>query len=233
MTYRFANRVEAGKELAKKLVRFSKDSLTTVLALPRGGVPVAHEVARVLRAPLDVFVVRKLGTPVDPELAMGAVASGGVRVLNDQVIRMARVTKEAIEEVTKKERAEIARRESFYRGRARPLSLAGKTVILVDDGIATGSTMLAAVQAVRELKPAEVVVAVPVSSIEAYRSVESVADGVECVFVPENLLSVGQWYQDFRQTTDEEVRFLLEESLEPSQTREGPGEGRARCAKDA
>jgi predicted phosphoribosyltransferase len=180
-----------------------------VLALPRGGVPVAFEVARSLGAPMDVFVVRKLGMPGHPELAMGAIASGGVRVMNEDVFRWYRPSASAIEAVIRAEHAELERRERAYRDGRPPLPIEGRTVILVDDGLATGSTMRAAVQAVRRLRPARVVVAVPVGARETCEALRKIADEVVCALVPEPFSAVGLWYIDFSQTTDDEVRQLL------------------------
>ena len=205
----FADRRGAGDALAARLHEFTGRSDVVVLALPRGGVPVGHQVALRLGVELDVFVVRKLGLPGHPEFAMGAVASGGVRVLNEEVVARYRVPPAAIEAVARQERAEIERREQAYRD-GRPLSpVEGRTVILVDDGLATGSTMRAAVLAVRRLGPGRVVVAVPVGSWQACRDLREVADDVVCPFTPEPFEAVGLWYQDFAQTTDEEVRQLL------------------------
>jgi predicted phosphoribosyltransferase len=205
----FANRRAAGAVLAGRLRRFAQRDDVVVLALPRGGVPVANEVSLALGAPLDVFVVRKLGFPGHPELAMGAIAGGGVRVLNEDVVRWSRIPDAAIEAVTRTERAELERRERAYRdGRAR-VPIDGRTVILVDDGLATGSTMRAAVLAVRKLDPAQVVVAVPVGARETCEELRDIADEVVCAFIPEPFSAVGLWYADFSQTTDEEVRHLL------------------------
>jgi putative phosphoribosyl transferase len=179
------------------------------LALPRGGVPVAYEVARRLGAPMDVFVVRKLGMPGYPELAMGAIASGGVRVMNDDVLTLYRPTASAIEAVTREERGELERRERAYRD-GRPLApVKGRVATLVDDGLATGSSMRAAVLAVRRLHPARVVVAVPVGAREACDTLREIADDVVCLSMPKPFSSVGMWYVDFSQTTDQEVRQLL------------------------
>jgi predicted phosphoribosyltransferase len=182
-----------------------------VLALPRGGVPVAHEVARALEVPMDVFLVRKLGLPGHQELAMGAIAMGGVRALNPDVVRQLRVPERIIDAVAERESRELKRREELYRG-DRPMPvLAGKTVILVDDGLATGATMRAAVDAVKQLNPAEVVVAVPVAAEQSCRMLQPLADKVVCPVTPEPFHAVGLWYEDFSQTTDEEVRHLLQE----------------------
>jgi len=207
----FANRREAGVELASQLRQYAGRTDVVVLALPRGGVPVAYEVAEALDAPLDIFLVRKLGLPGHPELAMGAIASGGVRVLNEDVVRWYSVPERAIEAVAREEQAELERREREYR-RGRPLiDLRGKTVILVDDGLATGSTMKAAVGAVRQHGPARVVVAVPVGAPAACEEFSDITDETVCARAPEPFSAVGQWYYDFSQTTDEEVRQLLED----------------------
>jgi putative phosphoribosyl transferase len=205
---RFADRREAGVVLATELQHLDSDDVV-VLALPRGGVPVAYEVARRLGAPMDVFVVRKLGMPGYPELAMGAIASGGVRVMNDDVLTWYRPSASAIEAVTLEERAELERRERAYRD-GRPLApVKGRVAILVDDGLATGSSMRAAVLAVRRLHPARVVVAVPVGAREACDTLREIADDVVCLSMPKPFSSVGMWYVDFSQTTDQEVRQLL------------------------
>jgi predicted phosphoribosyltransferase len=205
----FRDRTEAGAVLAHWLRRYADRDGVIVLALPRGGVPVGFEVAGALRAPLDVFVVRKLGVPWHPELAMGAIAAGGVRVLNDDVISALRISDDVIEGVAAEETDELQRREGAYRdGRPRP-EIRGKIVILVDDGLATGSTMRAAVAAVRELGPARVVVAVPVGAPDTCRELEAEADELVCPARPEPFYGVGTWYDDFGQTTDDEVRDLL------------------------
>jgi putative phosphoribosyl transferase len=211
----FADRHEAGVRLAAQLRQFAGRSDVVVLALPRGGVPVGSEVARALGAPLDVFVVRKLGLPGHPELAMGAIASGDVRVLNEDVVRWYRIPESAIEAVTRAERAELERRERAYRDGRAPVPIEKRTVILVDDGLATGSTMRAAVLAVRRLHPARVVVAVPVGARETCEALRDTADEVVCAFVPEPFSAVGLWYADFSQTTDEEVRHLLADLAAP------------------
>lgn len=180
-----------------------------MLALPRGGVPVGFEVAEALGAALDIFLVRKLGMPGHPEFAMGAIASGGIRVLSDDVIQMYGVSAEAIERVARAEQAELERREREYRQNHQAVDLAGKTVILVDDGLATGSTMRAAVEAVRRHGPARVIVAAPVGAPSTCADFRAVADEVVCAQTPEPFSAVGLWYQDFSQTTDDEVRDLL------------------------
>ena len=204
----YTDRHEAGVALADRLPDFAGRDVA-VLGLPRGGIPVAYQVARALHAPLDVFVVRKLGLPGHPELAIGAIASGGVRVLNDNVVRQLRVPNAAIEAVARTEQIELERRERAYRGERTSVSIEGRVVILVDDGLATGSTMRAAVLAVRRLIPAEIVVAVPVGARETCRRLAEVADEVVCAMMPEPFTAVGLWYDNFDQTTDDEVRRLL------------------------
>jgi putative phosphoribosyl transferase len=206
----FTDRRTAGVQLAGYLRGYAGRSDVVVLALPRGGVPVGYEVAQALSAPLDVFVVRKLGLPGQKELAMGAIASGGVRVMNDDVVSVARPSPAAIETVTRAERAELERRELAYRNGRSPSPVKGRVVILVDDGLATGSTMQAAVLAIRQLGPARVVVAAPVGSREACTRLRRDADDVICPLTPEPFSAVGLWYADFSQTTDNEVRQLLE-----------------------
>ena len=205
----FADRREAGIELAAALAQYQGRDDLVVLALPRGGVPVAFEVARILEAPLDVFVVRKIGMPGDPEFAIGAIASGGVRVLSEDVIRGQQIPAAAIEAVAQRELVELARRELDYR-QGRPLiPLRGRTVILVDDGLATGLSMRAAVEAVRAYEPARIIVAVPVGAPTACEDLAAVTDQTVCVRMPESFSAVGRWYRDFSQTTDAEVRSLL------------------------
>jgi predicted phosphoribosyltransferase len=205
----FANRREAGVELATRLDRYRKRDDVVVLGLPRGGVPVAFEVARALGAPLDVFLVRKLGVPRHRELAMGAIASGGVRVLNDEVVGWYGVPKTVIDAVAREELVELDRRERAYRDDRPLLDVRNQTVILVDDGLATGSSMKAAVEAVRALGPAHIVVAVPVGAPETCGALKGAADEVVCARTPEPFSAVGLWYEDFAQTTDDEVRDLL------------------------
>jgi predicted phosphoribosyltransferase len=206
----FRDRADAGRRLAQALARWENARDLLVLALPRGGVPVGYEIARALHAPLDVFVVRKLGVPGQEELAMGAVASGGIRVLNQEVVAaLGRFAPGAIEEATAREVAEVRRREEQYRG-ARPFpDLKGKTVILVDVGLATGATMRAAARAVRARAPARLVIAVPVAAESTCREMRGEADEVVCALTPELFFGVGQFYEDFSQTTDETVRDLL------------------------
>jgi len=208
----FRDRREGGAALATKLAQYAGRPDAIVLALPRGGVPVAHEVATSLGVPLDVFLVRKLGTPGHRELAMGAIASGGVRVLNDEVVRWYGIPEGAINAVARTEQMELERREREYRRDRPPRDLGGLIVILVDDGLATGSTMRAAVEAVRLYKPSRVVVAVPVAAAETCREFRVLADEIVCAKTPEPFSAVGQWYVDFSQTTDDEVRALLEDA---------------------
>jgi putative phosphoribosyl transferase len=214
MLYR--DRSEAGRRLAERLTEYAGRDELLVLALPRGGVPVAAEVARALRAPLDVFLVRKLGVPGQEELAMGALASGGVRVLNEEVVRALEVTPEELAEASARERRELERREAAYRASRPAPEVCGRTVILVDDGLATGSTMRAAVAALRRRQPARIVVAVPVGAADTCADLAEAADEVVCVRSPRPFLSVGSWYDDFRQTTDAEVSELLQSAADPA-----------------
>lgn len=204
----FSDRREAGRELAALLPPIGSDDVV-VLALPRGGVPVAYEIARALGAPLDVFLVRKLGTPGHPELAMGAIASGGIRVLNDEVVQYLNIPAELIDAIAEREQAELERREAAYRRGGPMPPLKNRTIILVDDGLATGSTMKAAVEAVKQEQPARVIVAVPVGAPETCRALTHIADEVICARMPSPFSAVGQWYRDFTQTTDDEVTELL------------------------
>jgi predicted phosphoribosyltransferase len=205
----FRDRREAGRVLAGLLEHYRDRPDVVVLALPRGGVPVAFEVASALDAPLDVFLVRKLGTPGHDELAMGALAGGGVIVLNEDVVRGLNISSEAIQEVADRESRELTRREQVYReGRPTP-DVAGKTVILVDDGLATGSSMRAAIVALREQQPGRIVVAVPAAPSSTCRELENEVEEVVCAMTPSPFLAVGNAYRDFTQTTDEEVRELL------------------------
>ena len=206
----FRDRYDAGHQLAAKLSAFALRPDVFVLALPRGGVPVGFEVADGLGAPLDIFVVRKLGVPDHEELAMGAIASGGVRVLDRQVIAMANVSDEEVQRVTQAEEQELARRERRYRGDRPFPDLRGKTAILVDDGLATGSTMRAAVAALRQEGPSRVIVAVPVAAPDVCAAFQGVADEIVCAATPTPFHAVGLWYDDFTQTTDDEVRDLLD-----------------------
>ncbi len=205
----FKDRHEAGEILAGKIDKYASRDDVIVLGLPRGGVPVAFEIAKRIGAPLDVFIVRKLGVPGFEELAAGAIASGGVRVFNDEVMRALPNAMQIIDEVTDREEAEIERREKLYRGDRPPLDVRGKIVILVDDGLATGATMRAAVKALRERGAAKIIVAVPVGAPETCRELQSLADETICATAPEYFQAVGQFYENFSQTTDDEVRELL------------------------
>jgi putative phosphoribosyl transferase len=211
-TYIFRDRAEAGRLLAAKLREYANRSDVVVLALPRGGVPVAFEVARALNAPLDVFVVRKLGVPGHEELAMGAIASGGVRVLNQDVLRALGISRGVVDLVAEREQRELLRREREYRDGRAPLDIRNRTVILVDDGLATGSSMRVAAIALKQKGPAEIIAAVPVGAPETCAEFESEVDKVVCATTPRRFRAVGEWYRDFSQTSDEEVRDLLSEA---------------------
>jgi putative phosphoribosyl transferase len=206
----FRDRVEAGELLAAKLAEYRDRDDVIVLALPRGGVPVAREVARTLGVPFDVYVVRKLGVPGHEELAMGAIATGGVRQVNRDVVEALGIPGNVIDAVAERELRELERREQAYRGNRAPMPVTNKTVILVDDGLATGSTMRAAVMAVRQQQPARVVVAVPVGAPSTCAELAAEADDVVCVRTPDPFVAVGLWYRDFTPTTDYEVCALLE-----------------------
>ncbi len=208
----FRDRTEAGKMLAKELTAYANRNDVLVLALPRGGVPVAFEVARILNAPLDIFLVRKLGLPCHEELAMGAIATGNIRVLNRDVVSQLRIPESVINEVAERERHELARREHLYRDDRPAPDVRGKTVILVDDGLATGSTMYAAITALRQQQPARIIVAVPTAAPATCDAFRDVVDEIICAVTPEPFYSVGAWYDDFSQTTDEEVRNLLKKA---------------------
>ncbi|WP_437855935.1 phosphoribosyltransferase [Sorangium sp. So ce363] len=212
----FHDRSDAGERLGAQLDHYARRADVVVLGLPRGGVPVAFEVARRLGALCDVFVVRKLGVPGQEELAMGAIASGGVRVLNEEVVDALGFTEREIADAELLEREELERREREYRGGRPPLDIHGRVVILVDDGLATGATMRAAVKALRRLSPARIVVAVPVAAPSTCEALQGEADEVVCAVTPEPFVAVGLWYQDFSQTTDEEVRALLERAARPT-----------------
>jgi putative phosphoribosyl transferase len=210
VSFRFQDRAQAGRLLAEKLASFSYRPEVVVLGLPRGGVPVAFEVARRLQAALDVFLVRKLGVPGHEELAMGAIATGDICFLNDNVIRSLGIAPEIVDRVIARERHELEERERALRT-GRPVELRNRVVVLVDDGLATGASMRAAVMAVRERHPARVIAAAPVAACEAYNDFTQLADEMVCVQTPANFEGVGQWYEDFTQTSDEEVRLLLEQ----------------------
>jgi putative phosphoribosyl transferase len=206
----YRDRRDAGRALATALSKYKGEPQLLVLALPRGGVPVGYEVAGALEAPLDVFVVRKLGVPGREELAMGALASGGARVLNQEVISALGISHASIQATVVKEQRELKRREQIYRGQRLPLEVTTRTVILVDDGLATGSTMRAALAGLRQLSPRQLVVGVPVAAPETCQELSNEADDVVCAAMPQPFHSVGLWYRDFSQTTDQEVRELLE-----------------------
>lgn len=209
MIRRFRNRIDAGRTLASRLTAYAHRPDVLVLGLPRGGIPVAYEVARELGVPLDVFVVRKLGMPGHEEYAIGAIATGGVRIINEEAIRTFGVTDAEIEAVTAEELRELDRRERRYRDNRPPPTVAGKTIILVDDGLATGSTMRAAVEALRQEGPARIVVAVPTAAPETCDEMAGHVDEMICAMTPEPFYAVGLWYDDFGQTSDEEVHDLL------------------------
>ena len=206
----FRDRPQAGQLLSKKLGRYANRADVIVLALPRGGVPVAREIARSLRAPLDVFLVRKLGAPGQEELAMGAIASGGVRILNQDIVQTMGIPAHVIDSVTATEVQELARRERLYRGDRPAPDVMGRTVILVDDGLATGATMRAAVAALRRMKPRRIVIAVPIAAVPTRQEFGREVDEIICLHTPEPFFSVGFWYDDFSQTTDEDIREMLE-----------------------
>jgi putative phosphoribosyl transferase len=208
----FRDRRDAGKKLARKLFAYAARPDVTILALPRGGVPVGYEVARALNAPLDIFIVRKLGMPGREELAIGAIASGGIRILNKDIIRMLSIPDEVINFVVKRELQELQRREDLYRGGRTAPEARDRTVILIDDGLATGASMRAAVAGLRAQHPARIVVAVPAAAPETCDAFQSEVDEIICASTPEPFYGVGHWYEDFSQTTDEEVRNLLQEA---------------------
>lgn len=223
----FADRREAGRLLSAALGQYAGRNDVLVLGLPRGGVPVAFEVARALGAPLDVYVVRKLGAPFQEELAVGAVASGGATVLNSELVAALGIEPEELDAMVARERFEVTRREQSYRGERQPIDPVGRTAILVDDGLATGASMRAAVAGLRQLGPGGIVVAVPVAPPEACALLAQEADHVVCLLTPDPFTAVGMWYDDFAQTTDDDVRALLAESEqrrdEPATTPAGPG----------
>ncbi|MDB6041095.1 MAG: putative phosphoribosyltransferase [Verrucomicrobiales bacterium] len=219
-TVRYQNRRDAGKALARHLSAYQDAPDAIVLALPRGGVPVAYEVAERLHLPLDLFMVRKLGVPLFEELAMGAIASGGVRILNEEVINRLRITPQIIDAATEEQQDELRRREFRYRGDRPPLDLDGKRVILIDDGLATGSSMRAAIQALRLLNPEEITVAVPVGCLEICEQLQKEVGEVICAKTPEPFQAVGQWYADFGQTNDAEVTELFNRSAHHRRVRE-------------
>lgn len=212
MNATFENRYTAGRRLGDALPDYRDIPDLLVLALPRGGVPVGYEVARVLGAELDVMVVRKLGVPYQPELAMGAIATAGAQYFNDDVILSSGLKQEQVDAVIREQQAELERREKAYRGEKQPPAIRGRTVIVVDDGIATGASIQVAIKALRSLEPETIVVAVPVAPIEGARRLTAVADDFVCLLTPTPFYAVGQWYRDFRQTTDDEVHELLEKA---------------------
>jgi len=211
---RFRDRADAGRYLGEVLSKYAGRGDVVVLALPRGGVPVGFEVAQALKAPLDVFVVRKLGVPGHEELAFGAIASGGARILNHDVVRHVGLTVEAVETISERERRELIRREGLYRGERPVRKLAAKTVILVDDGLATGASMRAAIAAVRAQSPARIVVAVPTAALDACAALGAEVDELVSPLRPENFYAVSLWYDRFEQVSDDEVRTLLERATE-------------------
>lgn len=217
----FKNREEAGRILANRLLTKYADQKPIVLGLPRGGIPVAFEVAKALKAPLDIYVVRKLGVPEHEELAMGAIASGDVRVLNKPVVEDLLISEEAIETETRKEQEELKRRELLYRGKRPPLDVSNRTVILVDDGIATGSTIRAAIAALKKQNAGRIVVAVPVAPASTIDELKTEVDEVICVSTPEFFYAISLWYDEFPQTSDEEVRELLKKAEKKKQAATG------------
>lgn len=214
MLGRYKNRQHAGHELADALMQYQNQQDTVVLGLPRGGVPVAAEVAQTLNLPLDILIVRKLGTPGQEEMAMGAIASGGVRTLSKELIQTLNISPSEIEAITQRELQELKRRESAYRADRAMLELHNKTVILVDDGMATGSTMKVAIQVVKQHNPARIIVALPVGSKGACMEIGQMVDELNCLMVPREFGGVGAWYDKFDRTTDEEVRHLLKQAYQ-------------------
>jgi len=212
----FEDRPDAGRKLAERLRAYADRQDVLVLGMPRGGVPVAFEVAQALHAPLDVFLCRKLGVPLQEELAFGAIALGGVRVLDEQIVEAAGLGRTEIDAITARERRELERREDVYRAGRAPLDVAGRTVIIVDDGIATGASMFASVRALRLLKPARIVVAVPVAPDSTCRRLGREVDELVCVHRPSSFYAIGQYYLDFKQLTDGEVVELLERAAAPA-----------------
>jgi predicted phosphoribosyltransferase len=215
MAKTYLDREDAGKKLAAALHKYQGQNDVVVFGLPRGGVPVAFEIARQLEAPLDILVVRKIGLPGQPELAMGAVASGGVIIRNEHVIRAVRIGPDRFDEAVEAARAELTEREAALRGTGLSVDPTDKTVIVVDDGMATGSTMRAAVEALRTMQPARIIIAVPVGAPEVVDQLGAIADEVVCLLTPRNLVAVGAWYRNFGQTTEMEVRRLLDASIRP------------------
>lgn len=221
MNERYRDRAEAGRELAKRLQKYAGMPDLLVLALPRGGIVVAYEVSISLNGELDVFLVRKLGAPYEPELAMGAIAEGGILLLNDAVVKYLSISKETIEETAQQELAELQRRQQLYRnGRPSP-RISGRPVIVVDDGVATGATMKAALKAIRRKEPSVLVAAVPVGAQSTCLELKAAADEVVCLEMPEPFMAVGLWYEDFRQIEDSEVTELLQKAFERQKNEEG------------
>lgn len=212
---RFQNRTHAGQLLAQRLASYAGQPDVLVLGLPRGGVPVAYEIARALHAPLDVWVVRKLGAPQQPELAIGAVAPGRTQILSSRLVAQLDISQDQLDKIVARERDELDRRLAAYSGNRPPIDIRGKTILLVDDGLATGASVRAAIASLRPLQPARIVVGVPVSDPGVCQRLTSRADEVVCLYTPPHLDAVGQWYEDFAQTTDDEVRDLLRRSAEP------------------
>jgi predicted phosphoribosyltransferase len=209
---RFPDRREAGKELAQRLLKLKEQSDVIVLALPRGGVPVAYEVARILNVPLDVFIVRKLGLPGQEELAIGAIASGGIRILNEDMVHAMKIDSAVIDYLTKRELEELRRREEEYRGNRSIPEINDRTVVVVDDGLATGASMFAAARALRKQHPRKIIVAVPAAAPQAIDLLRPEVDDIVYVLFPEPFEGVGKWYENFSQTTDDEVRSLLDDA---------------------
>ena len=228
MSTRFRDRTEAGRVLAAKLEKYAGRPDVLVLALPRGGVPVGFEVAAALDAPLDVFLVRKLGVPGHQELAMGAIATGGVRVLNDEVVQGLGIPADAIYQVATREQEELERRERAYRGDRPPPDVRGRIAILVDDGLATGSTMRAAVAALRQQQPARIIVAVPTAAPQTCEEFRHEVDEIVCATTPEPFWAVGLWYQDFSETTDDQVRDLLARAAQAQELHRRGAEAQSR-----
>jgi putative phosphoribosyl transferase len=218
---RFADRFDAGRFLASRLLAYAHRPDVLVLGLPRGGVPVAYEVALALDAPLDVFVVRKLGVPGQEELAFGAIGTGGARVVNDEVVRALALSQETIEQVARAEERELARRDRLFRDARPPPEVGGRTAILVDDGLATGSSMRAAVEALRVESPASIVIAVPIAPPSTCDELAGEVDDIVCAVTPEPFVAVGAWYDDFSQTSDDEVRELLDRAQRERGARPG------------
>lgn len=214
MFNRFVDRENAGRVLAQKLLKYKEIPDLLIIGLPRGGVVVAFEVARALQAQLDVFIVRKLGAPYQPELAMGAIAEGGMLLLNDAVVNYLSISKEFIEQTAKEEMVELERRQKLYRGDRAMTKIADRTVIVVDDGLATGATMKVAVRALKRKEPSKLVVAVPVGAVSTCAELKEEADETVCLMTPEPFSAVGSWFENFEQTTDQQVRELLQKAHE-------------------